>query len=137
MRELKRRIVVGVDATPTSRLALEEAVTIARAHGSEVVAVFVRWPPYSGWSLVVAGAAVLETLDDLQIVAEADSAAVLGSAGIPWSFEVRSGEPAVQLVRAAEECDAETIVVAGRRHNALGCIFRGAVAAQLLHRWHG
>ncbi len=52
-----------------------------------------------------------------------------------WQFEVRVGEPAAELMRAAEDVDADTIVVAGRHHGAIGGLAHGSIGRQLLHRW--
>jgi nucleotide-binding universal stress UspA family protein len=130
-------IVVGVDGTDMSRLALEKSATMAKADQVRVLAVYVRHVPMSGlnvWS-VGAGPAVREILDDMQVRAEAEAVMVLETAGVPWSFEVRRGEPSAELIRVAKENDAETIVVAGRQHGAIGGFAHGSVVAQLLHRW--
>lgn len=107
------------------------------AQGSRraVIAVFVRHAPLVGLAAVAAMNAMQDTLDGIQTLAEADSIAVLGGAGVCWSFEAHTGEPAAELMRAAEAHEAESIVVAGRRHGAIGALARGAIATQLLHRW--
>ena len=47
----------------------------------------------------------------------------------------RTGDPATELMRAAGESGADTIVVAGRRHGVIGGIAYGSVCTHLLHRW--
>jgi nucleotide-binding universal stress UspA family protein len=130
-------IVVGVDGSAASRLALEEAAAAAKGTDREVVAVFVRHLPLAGLrALAIASVAGSEdAVDEMQIFAEAESIAVLEAAQVSWSFEVGRGEPAAELMRIAQAHDAGTIVVAGRRHGALGGFAVGAVTAQLLHRW--
>jgi nucleotide-binding universal stress UspA family protein len=81
--------------------------------------------------------AVHESLTADEVLAEAQSVAILGPAGVPWGFEVRVGEPAAELMAAATEADADTIVIAGRRHGAIGGLATGSVGLQLLGRWPG
>jgi nucleotide-binding universal stress UspA family protein len=102
------------------------------------VVVFVRHTPFGGGVTVLAAGAVRplkDALDAEEAVAHAQSIAILDPIGVPWSFVVRSGEPAAELVHAAEEHGSGTIVVAGRRHGALGSITHSSVVSRLLHRW--
>jgi nucleotide-binding universal stress UspA family protein len=54
---------------------------------------------------------------------------------VKWRFEVRTGEPAAELMSLATELGSEMIVVAGRRHSALGGFTLASVCVRLLHRW--
>jgi nucleotide-binding universal stress UspA family protein len=54
---------------------------------------------------------------------------------IQWNFEVRTGHPAAELMRAAKTHSADTVVVARRRHGAVGGLAYFSVSAQLFHRW--
>ena len=132
-------IVVGTDGSETSRLAIEEAALLSKGAGEPVMLVFVRQPRLAGLSAVGAGslgvAVEQEALDGSQCLAEAQGIAILDPAGVNWSFEVRTGDPATELMRAADECHADTIVVAGRRHGVIGGIAYGSVCTHLLHRW--
>lgn len=46
---------------------------------------------------------------------------------------VRSGSPADEIVRAADEVEADLIVVGGRGKGAVGAILMGSVAHRVLH----
>jgi len=46
---------------------------------------------------------------------------------------VRSGAPADQIIRAADEMEADLIVIGGRGKGAVGAILLGSVAYQVLH----
>jgi nucleotide-binding universal stress UspA family protein len=131
-------IVVGSDGSETSRLAIAEAATIAAGTGQSVLVVFVRHVPMAGWNAMAGGlgmGAVKESMSADELVAEADSVAILSPAGVPWTFEVREGEPATELMATAEAAGADTIVIAGRRHGAIGGLATGSVGRQLLSRW--
>jgi nucleotide-binding universal stress UspA family protein len=134
-------IVVGTDGSETSRLAIEEAGSIAKASGRTVVVVFVRHVPFVGLSVFANGGlclgAVQDALSGDEALAEAQSIALLDMAAVRWYFEVRTGDPAVELMRVATELDADTIVVAGRRHGAIGGLAHASVSVRLLHRWPG
>jgi nucleotide-binding universal stress UspA family protein len=131
-------IVAGTDSTETSRLALIEAGSLAEQSNLDVVVVFVRHARFSGTASVFAVGAVRgleDSLDSEQALAYAQSVAILDPLNVRWTFEVRSGTPASELMCAAKACGAETIVVAGRRHGAVGGVTSSSVSAQLFHRW--
>jgi nucleotide-binding universal stress UspA family protein len=46
---------------------------------------------------------------------------------------VRGGAPADQIIRAADEIEADLIVIGGRGKGAVGAILLGSVAYQVLH----
>lgn len=112
---------------------------MAKAGGQTVVVAFVRHIPLAGFGVPWTGGMsvgyVQEVLSANESVAEAQSIAILDSVGVPWRFEVREGEPATELMRLAAAAGADTIVVAGRLHRALGSMACASVCAQLLHRW--
>jgi nucleotide-binding universal stress UspA family protein len=134
-------IVVGTDGSETSRLAIAEAASIAKGTGQTVVVVFVRHAPLAEFSplgVMGNGSAVAEdALNANQALAEAQSIAILERAPVGWRFDVRLGDPAAELIRAATEFEADTIVVAGRRHGRLGSIAHRSVCTHLLHQWPG
>ena len=46
---------------------------------------------------------------------------------------IRSGSPADEIIRAADEIEADLIVVGGRGKSAMGAILLGSVAYRVLH----
>jgi nucleotide-binding universal stress UspA family protein len=132
-------IVVGADGSDNSPLAIEEAASIAKGSGQTVVVAYVRHTPLAGFGVPWTGGLsvgfVQGVLNANESFVEAESIAILDSAGVHWRFEVREGEPATELMRLATAAGADTIVVAGRRHRALGSMACASVCAQLLHRW--
>jgi nucleotide-binding universal stress UspA family protein len=78
-----------------------------------------------------------ETLQQQQVAAEAECLTIFGSTDLRWSYEVRDGEPADALIRAAAERRAGTIVVAESRHRAIGGLSHDRVVGRLTRRWPG
>jgi nucleotide-binding universal stress UspA family protein len=132
-------LVVGVDGSDASLFGLREAASMAQGTRSALIAVFVRPPAYKMWTaFTFCGVCSIGAVDDVtETVIEAECIAILGSAQLNWQFEIRSGEPAAALMAVAKEYRAETIVVSGRRHCAVGSIAHGAIMTRLLHRWAG
>jgi nucleotide-binding universal stress UspA family protein len=139
--EMRGPIVVGTDGSETSRLAVEEAGSIARANRQSVVVLFVRRVPFAGIGMLATGGlsagAVQDALNADESLAEAQSIAILDPTDVCWRFEVATGDPVGELMRVATGLEADTIVVAGRRHGALGGFAHGSVSVRLLHRWPG
>ena len=67
-----------------------------------------------------------------QAAAEHVAAALRGKAPQVETV-VRSGSPADEIIRAAEEIKADLIVVGGRGKSAVGAILLGSVAYRVLH----
>jgi nucleotide-binding universal stress UspA family protein len=79
--------------------------------------------------------AMEDNLDAEQALAAAQSISILDPLRVPWSFETRRGQPATEIMRSAKGHGAEIIVVARRRHGAVGSLTYFSISAQLLHRW--
>jgi nucleotide-binding universal stress UspA family protein len=132
-------LVVGVDGSDASLFGLREAASMAQATRAALIVVFVRMPSYQAWTALTSFGIcpMSEIADATEIVVEAECIATLGSSTLNWQLEVRCGEPAGALMAVANQYRSETIVVAGRRHRAVGSVAHGAIATKLLHRWPG
>jgi len=51
---------------------------------------------------------------------------------VQWRFEVTSGDPATELIAAAQHHRATTIVAGGRTHGVVGGLVMGSVAQKLV-----
>ncbi len=60
-------------------------------------------------------------------------AETLRECALQVSTLVRSGSPADEIIRAADELEADLIVVGGRGKGTVGAIFMGSVAYRVLH----
>ena len=131
-------IVAGTDGSEASRRAVAEAGALAEHSGSRGLVVFVLRMGFGAAASAFSVSAVgplKECVEADQTVAQAQAIAELDARGVPWEFVVREGQPATELMRVATDHGADTIVVAGRRHGAMGNFTHAAVTANLLHRW--
>ena len=69
---------------------------------------------------------------EAQAAAERVAAALRGTAPQVNTL-IRSGSPADEIIRAADEIEADLIVVGGRGKSAVGAILMGSVAYRVLH----
>jgi hypothetical protein len=120
-----RRIVVGLDPAPRSRMVLEPAAAVAEKLEAELVGLFVenmnllnfaRFPfaHEVGLSLATRRALNLAGMERSLRAAASEAremlAALAGGTALRWSFRVTRGVLAAELLAAADEAD---LVVAG------------------------
>ena len=136
--ETSHKTVVGVDGSDDGMAALRRAKRITAAMHSELHVVHVRHEPY-WWSFaelapVGAEAQFRQVLD--AIAAQVESAVKAELSGYPerWSFQVRSGNPAEELLAVSDEIGAIAIAVGARGHRPLSPYLLGSVSTALLHR---
>jgi nucleotide-binding universal stress UspA family protein len=129
-------IVVGVDGTGDSLVALGVAADRAEENAAPIVAVHVRHQTsLSSMSDVAAEAVVLnEALDEVEATTRERVSDALAGRHVDWRLEVRAGEPAAELIRVAGEVGAHSIVVGGRSHGVVGGLVLGSVAQRLVRK---
>jgi nucleotide-binding universal stress UspA family protein len=131
-------IITAADGSEGGRQAIAEAGLLAQTTGRSVIVVYVRREKHAGSSTVFGVdtySYVADALNAGRMLAEAQAIAELDSRGLSWTFVVREGQPAAELMKTAEEYEADTIVVAGKRQGILGSVAHAAISADLLHRW--
>lgn len=138
MSDAPHKTVVGVDGSDDGMAALRRAKRICAAMHAEVHVVHVRHEPY-WWSLadvspVGAEAQFRQILDD--IAAEVETAVRTEMSSYPgqWSFQVRNGSPAEELLAVSDETGAIAIAVGARGHRPGSPYLLGSVSTALLHR---
>lgn len=126
-------IVVGVDDSPESLYALDLAAAIGAATRAAITVVHVRPRPAS---LAFSPAASIEYEQAEVALDEAITTAVTsrltGYSG-EWRVAVRSGHVGTQLLAAADDADADLVVVGHRSHGPVRDAILGSVAASTVH----
>lgn len=121
-----RTILVGTDFSTRSDRALLRAVSLARQTGSELLIVTVIESNASGGSWPEAQRSATTILRQTQ-------AAITEREGLACRFEVRSGDPARELAKAAEDAGAKLMVIGPDRRRLIRDAF-GAVTAERIVR---
>jgi nucleotide-binding universal stress UspA family protein len=129
-------IVVGVDTTADSLGALSAAADLAQEHAAPLIAIHVRHEPGLASVANLAGEAVAikTTLEELEAITRTQVADVLAGRHVDWRFDVTSGDPGTELIKAAIEHRAGAIVVGGRNHSVVGGLVLGSVAQKLVRK---
>jgi nucleotide-binding universal stress UspA family protein len=115
-------IVVGYTPTPIGEAALHAAIEEARRRGAHLHVVNAsRADAYVDNNLADAG-----QLSELE--------AVLAHSGVPHRVlqRVGRGEPAAEILDAAEESDAALVVIGLRRRTPVGKLLMGSTAQRIL-----
>jgi len=121
-----KKIVVGSDGTATSLQAVAAAAALASQHGAElhVVSSFpVLRHPQGGYS----------DPEHEASPALAESADIARQSGVEPTLHPTSGSPADDLVKAAEELDADLVVVGNKGMTGKGRIL-GSVPNTVAHK---
>ncbi len=129
-------IVVGFDASLGARAALLAAIDLGIAMHLPIVAVHVEH-----MSATVATATLTGPGSGEAFAAEADftehcrvlCTEALEPTDLRWTFEIRDGNPADELLKAAEDHNAAFIVVGRQGHHTLGGLLASSVSQRLLH----
>jgi len=145
-----RRVVVAIDASPHSLAALQAAVDLAASQRFELLAVFVEdlrllqatalpfareVATFSGVARPLDVAQTERRLRDLARRVEALVSQSADRAEVPWTFRVRRGDVAAEILACAEAGDVLSLGAAGwspMRARALG-----ETAGRLLRQAHG
>ncbi|HEU5085407.1 MAG TPA: universal stress protein [Acidimicrobiales bacterium] len=125
------RIVVGVDGSPASVRALQQAVGLAAALGAEVDAVH-SWLVSYGATELSMMPAVPST--ELQAAAEqtlAEAVAAVDAKGVTVNRIVIEGDAASTLLDAAR--GADMLVVGSRGHGGFVGLLLGSVSHKVIH----
>ena len=128
-------VVVGVDGSAGSVVAIETAFEIAAASGAAVTCVM-------GWSTeVVLGMVVTESFAkevpeieaDCRAVADAVIAPVAArNPGVAVDVVVRHGNPADAIIEVAHEVGADVVVVGSRGHGGFVGLLLGSVSRRVV-----
>jgi nucleotide-binding universal stress UspA family protein len=128
-----KRIVLGVDGSDGSIEATRVAGRLTADLGAELTAVHVRQVAPMAWSPVPVASDPDATLGAIEELARKRTAQALDPLDIPWTFQVRAGDPAAELEQAAAEQRADLIVVGSQGHTVVHRLLLGSVSTRLTH----
>jgi nucleotide-binding universal stress UspA family protein len=144
----QKTIVVGYDGTAPAEHALRRAAEYARVFTAKVVVVSVAAPqpvpevgaagafgllPYAGYAAGDSGR-VVERDEQLWEQHRERVQALFAEADLQLEFAGVAGEPAQELVDAAEQHRAELIIVGTREPSFLERLFGGSVSQDVARR---
>jgi nucleotide-binding universal stress UspA family protein len=133
---MRHNIVVGVDGSENSFVALSAAADLAEQTSSQLTVVFVHDSGAVGAFAAAyestAERLIEETVSALEVTSRERTFDVLADRPVDWIFDIAVGDPAHELIKLAKERTASVIVVGGRVHSLLGGLIVGSVAQKLL-----
>lgn len=127
-----KNVCCAVDFADESRLALQEAASIARRSEGELTLVHVFSPPPVGEAVVVRADLDVALHDEAEARIEAWREEAGRGSGRPARAVVLSGTPAEDIVRFARERRCDLIVVGTHGRRGVGRLFLGSVAEKVV-----
>lgn len=122
-------VVVALDGSATSKLALGEATRLARENGSSIHAVHVvEITAARGGGPVGVDAREVRTEIEQRVKALADSGVTISL----QVYEAMAGSPAQLIADVAQKVGADLVVTGTRGHGSIAGVFLGSVAQRLL-----
>jgi len=134
-RDPLRRILVATDFSPTAELALERAMDLARAHGSELALVHVMQPELPP---LATPEMVSVPPDFEQILREACEEGLenairrVGEADLVATRHLELGRAARTLVELGDRLDADLILIGTRGNTGFKRLLLGSVAEEVV-----
>ena len=110
-----RHVMIATDGSPTADRAARKGYDLAESLGAPVTVVFVGHP------------ATGKLITD-------DTVAIYGSDEVETTIDVRQGEPAPEILRAAEEHDADLIVIGNKGMTGMMRFFMSPVPQKVVDR---
>ncbi|MCC7540105.1 MAG: universal stress protein [Deltaproteobacteria bacterium] len=129
-----RKILVPVDFSPQSEVALMSAIDLAKTLGASITLLHayeipVYTLPDGAWTLPAAQATALA--DDAQRALD-ELVKKYAWAGVPITAKLCRGAPYEEITRGATETDADLVVIATHGRTGLAHLFLGSVAERVV-----
>jgi nucleotide-binding universal stress UspA family protein len=127
-----RNILVAVDGSKESKLALADAIDLAQDSNARLTLVHVSTPGPGILRTTPAGAAVAAELPACheKVLREAVESV---PTDLPVTTLLREGGPAHEIVRAAREQQSDLIVIGSRGRGRATAALLGSVSHEVLH----
>ena len=124
-----RRIVVAADGSPSSTQGLRQVADLAPRLGAIVIVVYVRQLPAPALLYSGIDPGLVEALEGQEAAVRQEALRLVGGTGVAWKLVIRVGSPGEEVVRVAEESDADLVVLGGNRHSSIRNLLLGSTAA--------
>lgn len=126
-----RLILVPVENSPADRAILDHVKSLARLTGARLLVLHVA----DGWAARAYEALELRESEEMRQDREylARLAEQISAEGVPCEARLTIGDPAREIIRAAEESQADLVAMATHGHRLLGDILHGATAGRVRH----
>jgi nucleotide-binding universal stress UspA family protein len=127
-----RTILHPTDFSQRSENAFQAAHSLARDHGSRLVVLYVRAPTVVAYGEL--GPIVPDPIQTPQDVKDKLSELHVIDPWVGIDYRVADGDPALEIVRVAQEVGANLIVMGTHGRTGLGRLLMGSVAEAVLRR---
>lgn len=134
------KIMFAIDGSPCSDFALQEACRLLPIAGAEALVVSVLDTMVYASGNEGMGSALASVIDreEKEIAADlARAEAILVSHGASARGIEVDGDPAGQIIEAAEAFQPDVIVLGSHGRGPLGRLVLGSVSDKVLHNWAG
>jgi nucleotide-binding universal stress UspA family protein len=135
------KFLIAVDGSQESRVSLEFGLQLALQAGATVILITVTDEnslfPASIREVPGPGPLTQPVDDYLRQAAESileEAGSFCAEKGIQFTTVIRSGEPAEEILKEAEESKADLIVVGSRGKSSLEAILMGSVTSGVIHQ---
>jgi nucleotide-binding universal stress UspA family protein len=128
-----KKIVTGVDGSPNSMRALEDALQLAKQFSSELIVVYVVHIPITSYSYDVLGSLeVFNKLEEDGKQSLAKSASIASDAGVTAKTILLTGDPAQGILDTAAKEEADLLIVGSRGTGTLERLLMGSVSERVV-----
>lgn len=133
-----QRILVGTDFTETSDRAIDWAIELAAKLGSAVTILHAYEIPAISFpdGGLIATAQVAATLSNTASAALEKTVESYSGRGVPVDGMLREGEPAAEITAAADQVDADIIVIGTHGRRGIARALLGSVAERVIRTAH-
>jgi nucleotide-binding universal stress UspA family protein len=126
-------IVVGIDGSKGAQVAVRWAATQAQQSGARIIAVYAI-PRTELWSLSAVQVNIDTVLSEFRDLLEGQWTAPLRKIDVQYTTQLVRGDPATELLRAAERADASMLVLGSRSHGVVADMIVGGTVHKVVNR---